>query len=245
MSEGKAKVSSESSGEKSTGGTDNGLRLQVGDTLQMELLSDAGQSQQRYLVKVIGYVPARSILVTTPTAGNKVILMRVGQLMNVRLMGARRLIGFRATVLRTLFTPYPYLHLSYPQELSSVELRRTQRVTVQIICAVQNSTVLAKESLPAVILDLSVGGALLEAPRPLGIAGDAVAVAARLSIAQVERYLSLPGIIRTVQTVEGTGKNTPPLYQHGIEFLSMTPDTSLVLHGFVYEQIVTSLTGAI
>ncbi len=245
MAETKVKISqdkvSESSSEKADGKEDSGLRLRVGDSLQIELLTDIGQSQaQRYAVKVIGYHTGKSIIITTPTTGDKVVLLRVGQLVNVRLFGAKRLIGFRSSILRTLFVPYPYLHLSYPQELSSVELRRNQRIPVQAICAVKNDSHPGTDPIPAVIVDLSVSGALVESPKPLGALGNTIAIATRLSVARSERYLSLPGVIRSVQLME---KNTPPVHQYGIEFQTMSPDTSLVLHGFVYEQIVISYTG--
>ena len=121
-----------------------------------------------------------------------------------------------------------------------MELRRTQRVTIQAICAVKNDTLPGAEPMPAVMLDLSIGGTLIESPKQLGIEGDSVSVATRLAVAQEERYLSLPGVIRSAQKMV---KNTPVLYQYGIEFQTMNADTSLILHGFVYEQIVISLGG--
>ncbi len=53
----------ESSTEKPPKQENNALRLHVGDTLQIELLTETGQQHgQRYLVKVIGYYPGRSII---------------------------------------------------------------------------------------------------------------------------------------------------------------------------------------
>ncbi len=164
----------------------------------------------------------------------------MGQNMNVRLVGAKYLVGFRASILRTLFVPYPYLHVSYPQEISSVELRQTQRVTVRTVCAVKNETLLSAEPIPAMIVDLSIGGALVESPEPLGLIGETVAIVTRLLVAKMEWYVSLPGIIRSVQHLE---KASPPLYQYGVEFQAMKPDISLILHGFVHERVAISLTG--
>lgn len=222
---------------------DSGLKLQVGDGIQLELLSDTGQSQHRYLVKIIGYVQNKSILVTTPTIGNKVVLIRVGQLINVRLIAARRLIGFKGNVLRTQFTPYPYLHISYPDKFSSIEIRRSQRVKIHIIAGIQNKKIFGNEPIPVVILDISIGGALIESSRPLGISGDKISIAICLSVAQIEHYILLPAAIKNSQMIEGTTKSATPMYQHGVEFMTMLPEVSLVLHGFVYEQIVNSITG--
>ncbi|CAK0764541.1 Flagellar brake protein [Gammaproteobacteria bacterium] len=222
---------------------DSGLKFQVGDTVQLELLSDLGQSQQRYLVKVIGYVPNQSILVTTPSVKNKVVLIRVGQLMNVRLMAARRLIGFRSNVLRTQFRPYPYLHLSYPEKFSSVKIRRSQRAMVHIIAGIKNEKMPEKDNIPALILDISVGGALIESSQPLGVTGDKILIAVRLLVAELERYLSLVAVIRSIQATEGSSKSTTNMYHHGVEFITAPSESGLVLHGFVHEQIVNSLTG--
>jgi len=220
---------------------DKELRLQVGDTLHLEIVSDL--TEQRHPVKVIGYAPGLSIVVTTPRIEKKVRLVQIGQTVNIRLMGARRIIGFRSSVIRTLFTPYPHLHLSYPKELSSIELRRTQRVTVNIVAAIKNEK-FSGEPIPAIFIDLSAGGGLLESDFPLGAMGDALSIAIRLQVAEQERYLSLSAKIHSIQPAEGISKiSASPRSQHGIEFLAVPPDNRLVLYAFVYEQIVASLLG--
>ena len=128
-------------------------------------------------------------------------------------------------------------------EKKSIEIRRSQRVKVYIIAGVQNKKIFGNEPIPVAIIDISVGGALIESSRPLGISQDKISIAICLNVANIEHYILLPAIIRSSQMVEGSSKAASPVYQHGVEFTTLLPEVGLVLHGFVYEQIVNSITG--
>jgi c-di-GMP-binding flagellar brake protein YcgR len=217
------------------------LRLQVGEPVQLEVLSD-GRQQRRH-VKVIGYLPGKSLLVTAPTTGGKVMLMREGQVVNVRLMTGGKVYAFTSPVLRAPVQPYPYLHIGYPNALSSVQVRRAQRVPVHLVAAVQNETAAKQNNgdsplVAAQIADISVGGALLECQHLLGEIGDVVNISARLKVGALERYLSIPGVIRSSHPPR---EGEEPAHACGVEFLVERSDDALVLHGFVYEQIVSSV----
>ena len=113
------------------------LELDFGDVLQMQFLPE--DKQNRHYVRVIGYWPNQSIIVTTPHVNGKVILVRESQRVAVRSMSGVNIIAFTGTVLRSCARPYPYLHISYPKELQTMALRKAQRVTFSGIAEVREA----------------------------------------------------------------------------------------------------------
>ena len=55
-----------------------------------------------------------------------------------------------------------------------------------------------------------------------------------MNVADIEQYLTISGIIRRV--VEP--KNEDDQFEYGIEFVSLEDKDKLLLHGFVYEQMM-------
>jgi c-di-GMP-binding flagellar brake protein YcgR len=213
------------------------LKFQVGETLQLQPRD--GEDSRRLQVKLIGYLPGASLLVTTPTVGGKTMIMREGQPFVVRMMLGKRIVGFTTTILRSCARPFPYLHLAYPSEVEQITVRKAQRVRVKLFAALKNSNPEFQFEKPhsATIVDISTAGALLVAGEQLGAAGDSVEVRCALKIAGNEKLLSLPAVIRNVhvgQSEEHAGGS----YYHGLEFNLRDEQNSFALHGYVYEQIV-------
>jgi len=134
--------------------------------------------------------------------------------------------------------PSPGLHLAYPKKFASAFVRKAQRASANVLASVdaperEGGT---KEPTSAVISDLSVAGASLEAPQAVGQVGDVIVIRATVTAGGIERGLSLTSVIRAIRPYEEQG-NDNPRYRNGIEFQMLEPDDQLVLHGFVYEQI--------
>ena len=70
----------------------NGLKLNAGDTLQMQYVGD--QAKARYYVRLIGYLPGQSLIVTTPRSEGKIMLVREGQGFVIRLLAGNAVFGF-------------------------------------------------------------------------------------------------------------------------------------------------------
>ncbi len=215
------------------------IKLKTGDNIQVQLFAD--QSETRYMVKVIGYEQGISLLVSTPRAKGKPLLLREAQLMTVRLLTGNTVYGFESQILRACLSPFPYLHLSYPREFESMVVRKAQRASASIIASVENNNRVTESSEPfsAKISDLSIAGAMLDASVRMGEVGDAIMIRAKVMVAGLERYLALAASVRAVRVREATEAGGKTLYQHGVEFQLLDPDDQLVLHGFVYEQIAT------
>lgn len=216
--------------------SDQLLQLKVGDVIQVQL--SAEQSDARSMARVIGYQPGTSLLIGTPRSNGSTLRVREGQLLTLRLLTGNTVYGFESSVLRVCNLPFPYLHVAYPREFASAVVRKAQRASTNVIASVDNPDQAnsTKEPFSVVISDLSVAGASLEAPQPVGSVGDVIMLRTKLAAGGTERYLSLAGVIRGVRAHEEPGGDSAR-YRHGVEFQMLAPDDQLVLHGFVYEQI--------
>jgi c-di-GMP-binding flagellar brake protein YcgR len=215
------------------------LRLGISDSLQMQSLTD--QSPEPYYVRLIGYVEKRSVTVTTPVADGGVLLMREGQAFVLRGFSGRYTFAFNVNILRVCHLPFPYLHLSYPAFVQSTAMRQHDRIKTNIVVSVSNLTQpeLAEKS-PAVVIDLSLMGAMLASRKPLGKTGDTLAISIRLIVGDMDVYLMLNALARNERT-EVSEARPELMCRLGLEFLEMAPNDKMILHNFVYTKIVEDL----
>ena len=215
------------------------LKIQVGDSLQLQTRD--GEDSRRMQVKLIGYLPGVSLLVSTPRVADKVMIIREGQPFVARMMLGNRIVGFTTTVLRSCSRPFHYLHLSYPEETEQITVRKAQRVRTKLFASLTNANpdYQFDKPHPATIVDISTSGAMMISSEQLGEVDDQVSVKCVFKIAGAEKLLSLPATIRNVHVGQGDdpGKNS---FYHGLEFNIKEQQDIFALHGFVYEQIVKS-----
>jgi c-di-GMP-binding flagellar brake protein YcgR len=209
------------------------LRLDVGDVMHLQAVSE--EQGLRYAVKVIGYLPGESLLVTAPRTRAGVVLTREGQPFHVRVLVDSRVYGFTTHVLKSNGRPYPYLHLSYPRELQSVVVRKAPRAVADVIVSIRQTS--RDEPATARLLDISTTGARLSAPTPIGQMNDEIDIAVRLTIGDLEEYLRLPSCIRRVQVDAPEGKPDAPLHLYGVEFQPLPQPVRLALYAYVYSRL--------
>lgn len=213
------------------------LKVQVGESLQLQ--PHDGEDSRRWQVRLIGYLPGTSLLVTTPTTGDKVMIIREGQRFVARMMVGNRIVGFTTSVLRSCSRPFPYLHLSYPQDVQQITVRKAQRIAVRLFASLQNTNPEFQFDRPrsGTIVDISTSGALLVSDKQLGEAEDNVTVKCMIKVAGVEKLLSVPATLCNVHL-----ENSEQKYYHGLELTLENEQDIFALHGFVYEQIVEELS---
>ncbi|GMQ88457.1 MAG: hypothetical protein BMS9Abin08_1703 [Gammaproteobacteria bacterium] len=216
------------------------LKLQVGETIQLQ--PHDGEDGKRLHSKIIGYLPGSSLLVTTPRVKDKVMIIREGQPFVVRMMLGNRIVGFTSTVLRSCARPYPYLHLSFPDEMEQIVVRKAQRVRVKLFASLKNDNpdFLFEKPHSASIIDISTSGAMLEASEQLGEVDDRVILTCVPKFAGTEKMLSIPAILRNVHSEQAQDAIQDVSYYHGLEFDIKDQQDVITLHGFVYENIVNS-----
>ena len=204
------------------------IKLDIGDTLQLQAQSDS--SQARFYVKLIGFLKGKSVVVTTPTQDGKVLLMREGQAFVVRMFSGKSVYAFSTSIFKVANVPFPHLHLTYPNQVRGLVVRRGARARVNLIAAVTGAD---GRSHASTIVDLSIGGAMLTAKAPIGVKDDRVAIKFRVSVNDVEQYLTINAVLRAVHAMAVVEGETP-LINHGLQFEEIPHGEQVVLSAFVY-----------
>lgn len=216
------------------------MKLKVESRLQLEPPKQLGS--ERILVKVIGYLRGSSLLVTAPVMANGVRLQLMeGERVVMRSFSGQNAFAFTCTVGRACKLPYEYLHLSFPDTIQGIVIRKAARVKTNIIAAVQNNgSRNAGEQAPALISNLSANGAALDTKRPLGKKGDILNLAFRVNLHKIDAFLSIKGVIRAMYSGEAADISDPEIIRHGIEFQGLQPNDMIILQSMIYQQIIES-----
>ncbi len=213
-------------------------RLRMGDPVQLQAQRE--DNDVRYSVRLIGMSKGRSLLVTTPMVDGKYLLMREGQTFVVRAFSGKSAYAFPTQILKSVGTPYPYLHLAYPKFVRSLVVRKGARAAVKVICAITSCDDVPVQA-AGTIVNLSIGGALLAAKQPLGEKGQRLVVKFKAMINGVEALLELEAVIRAVNVDQSGETDTP--YSHGLQFVDVTPEDSIPLLAYVYHELLEQSLG--
>ncbi len=206
------------------------VSLQVGDMLQMQL---SGENDQRYGVRLIGFLEKKSVLVTPPVSNDSIILMRAGQSVVMRCFSGRNAYAFTSSVLRVCSTPYPYLHLTYPIEVRGMKIRKSTRVRANVIGSVWRDDQPEKR-FPCSIDDISFSGAQVNCALPLGGMGDALRLYLRVSNQGATAYVSPLALIKRCSETESPDGRK---YSYGVEFHNLDQTESFALQVLVYQHL--------
>ena len=202
----------------------------VGETIYMQAVDNPSV---RYTVRLIGYAKNKTVIVTAPMLEGKFEFIRDGQAFVVRAFSGKKAFAFLASAVKSVHTPYPYLHLSYPKEVRCTVVRRGIRAQVKIIASVTLGN--PERTGAATLLDLSTGGTSGNIKTQLGRKGDEGYVKFKLHVAEVDEYMSLKAVLRSVAPAEnGEG------FRHGFEFVDTTVRDRLVLTAYVHQTLVES-----
>lgn len=183
-------------------------------------------------VEFYGRVPMQSIIVSAPTLGlgsGQTWQNFEGLPMTVQVIFGRSLCMFKTTVMRYSGLPSGHLFLRYPQEAVTKSFRQALRVDARIPASI---TMADDYTVPALITNLSGCGCAVATGFVLGQPGTRLKVSFRLKIAEKNRVVSIPCVIRSIK-----GKLSQQM-QYGIEFDEEVEDSVLLtLKSFVYEHL--------
>lgn len=212
------------------------LKLTHGCPLQIQVSGPEGQPE-RWSCRLVGAIPGRSLLVSVPRSGGKLLRFRPGQKVLARMMVANGVGAFACTVESQSVDPYPILYLSYPKDLSFKGIRGATRVAVNQAVTVTNSSVLSEREMVGKLADVSVTGARLELDEVLGDIGDKIQLVTRVDVAGIERDLRVEAIIRSrvERSTQEREQNLPVVY--GIEFTEADEERRLLLYAYVFCKI--------
>lgn len=195
-------------------------------TLQM-----ASGGQHRFTATLFGALPGASILVHLAPGVLARTELKEDDGLVARCLVGREIVGFRTAVLQVCAQPYAYLHLSYPDDVQRVEIRKNERVPVSIPAQVHAS---GASAISATLVDLSASGAQLLAPDALGAVDDRIEFTVELSFAGASRELRIAAVIRNV-TRSARSNSDEPQHRHGVQFDALKQEDMLLLLGHLYE----------
>ncbi len=211
------------------------IELPVGETIFLQ--SETRQDNQRYPVKVIGYIPNKTLLVSMPLVKGEVRKVDLKEVFSAKMMINNSAYGFTTKVQFVCRQPFDYLHLDYPLDCSSIEVRKNQRVKSQLIVSILNRDENPEgENKTVAASDISISGLRLLATETIGKVGDALIISARVRVAGMNEFLLLSGVIRNTFNQDGEGDQV--LFGYGVEFYDLENKTSLILQNYIFEQII-------
>ncbi len=216
------------------------MKLKAESRLQLEPPAQLGR--ERFLVKVIGYLRDVSLLVSAPiTASGLRLQLMEGEKVVMRSFSGQNAFAFTCTIGRICKMPYEYLHLSFPDVIQGVVIRKAPRVKSKIIAAVQNTNSRNPgEQSSALISNISANGAALDAKRTLGNKGDVLNLAFRVNLHKLDAFLSVKGAIRAVIDAENADLPSTEIIRYGVEFQGLQPNDMVILQSMIYQQIIES-----
>ena len=209
------------------------IKLMPEDTLQLQPLLE-GQTE-RYTVRVIGIMKPRSVLVTAPLVDGKLIFIRDGQTFLIRAFSGLNVCAFKAKVLKAQLQPFPYLHLSYPDNVQAMRIRKAMRAPASIIVAVHESEE-GRQVGAGKMVDISVGGAKLFSSMMLGRKDQTLWLSFKVKLGDMEEYVKTPAIIRSLGEEED--EQGKPMKAFGIQFGELTQAQRLIIMNLVYQHLL-------
>jgi c-di-GMP-binding flagellar brake protein YcgR len=184
---------------------------------------------------VIGVMKPKSLLVTPPIVDGKLIFVRDGQTYLVRAFSGLNVCAFKARILKSQLQPFPYLHLSYPDSVQAMRIRKTMRAPASIIVAV-HETEEGRQSGAGKLIDLSVGGARMLSPMNVGEKDDTRWLSFKVKLGDMEEYVKTPAIIRSVgEEDDEQGKR---MKVFGLQFGELEQSQRLIIMNLVYQHML-------
>jgi len=210
------------------------LQLPVGTTIQLQ--QESGENNQRYKVRLIGYLPGKNIIVTNPEVNGRTVILKDDKVLIARIFKGSMAIGFRCRVMQTSLVPYPHLHLSYPNDLEISAVRNASRVNTKEAALVRNLAKPEDKFSEALILDLSTTGTKIATRHPIAQKGDFLQIRMKLNVDKEDRLLEMAGEVMKVNYQEASKSvNNKPVFNYGIKLKGVNAMQKMIIHAYVLE----------
>jgi len=213
------------------------MRLRVGDRIQLQ--PPASMGTERHIVRLLGYLDNTSLMVTTPTTNGMRVPVREHDKIVARVFSSQKAFAFDCTVMRVCRMPYDYLHLSFPDVVQGAVIRKSPRIKTKIIASITTpGGVNGNEKQPGVIVNLSADGALVKARQQLSGKSEEIVLSFRVNLHNMEAYLTTKAVVRNVFADEEKEGADALRFQHGVQFLDLPPNDSVILQSLIYQQMI-------
>ena len=213
------------------------MRLRVGDRIQLQLPLSFGD--ERVFVKVIGYLDNVSLLVGAPVISGNRPSLRENDKIVVRVFSSQKAFAFDCYVKKVNSIPFSYLHLSFPEKIQGSVVRKDPRIKVRIIASVRKvDSANPDEKFSVLITNLSAAGALLTTTRPLFEKNQKLTVSFQIKLHHIDSLMTVGAIVRNIVEEERSEPGAPLNINHGLQFIDVEPNSTLLLQSLIYQQII-------
>lgn len=205
------------------------LDLHIGSALHLEL--PAGD---KAVVRLIGLVPGRTLIVTAPESGARLLPVSIGDVLGVRVYAGAEALAFHTPVAHVTAQPFAYIHLRYPQAIESTPLRHAQRARIHLSGTAESDRAPARE-LPVSLHDLSTLGAMVWSALPLGEVGESIVL--RLPLEPGPMGAQAAELLCEIRNIHEGHDPGHRRWGYGVEFSSMSSATALALRALVMREL--------
>ena len=210
------------------------MGARIGDPLLLQVVGPF--RDERCKVNLIGYAIGRSLIVEAPSGNDSHIPIRADQEVIVRSFSGKNAYGFSTTVNKVSKSPFPYLHINYPEHVETVSVRESSRIAFRVIgtaSKVEGETV--GDRVSVLIVDFSTTGAAFIAPGGIAGRNDILRITFRVKIQDIEAVPVVNCIVRSIAPIEG---DTEGKHRYGIQFQNLNTQDLLVLQSMVYQKML-------
>ena len=214
------------------------MNLQVGGRIQF--ITHRTIKPIQHFSTVIGYVKDEYLIVKIPMENGASIVLNEGDKLTIRVFSGVTVCSFSCSVLRIFGRPLNYVHLSFPDTIQGTSLRTAMRVKVEIPAQLSYRDVAA---VPVFIVNLSVSGALIEAPSMLTPDDEGVALSFTLLV-QPNKHQMRVNTRARIQNVSvgkpsnGHAAEVAEIYTYGVQFIDLEPTHYTLLQNLTYEALI-------
>lgn len=213
--------------------------IKIGETIQISPVSD-DSGNPKYFVKYLGGLDKASLICTLPMVDEKILLVKENAGFSASLFSGKYVYRFNTIIEAVMSRPYPHMHLKFPREIFASLLRKNQRISTNIIASMRNKTdpKLIDKLFTGRMLDLSMGGAMIEAKQLAGNANDIIECSFRLDIAGDNATFTHSSLLCKV--LEPHETDVEKVYKFSLQFNELNAQNKAILSSFIFQ----SLTGA-
>jgi c-di-GMP-binding flagellar brake protein YcgR len=179
-----------------------------------------------------------------PMVDEKILLVKENAVFLASLFSGKHVYRFNTIVEAVMSKPYPHMHLKFPREIFTSLLRKNQRISTNIIASMRNKTATehAEKLFTGRMLDLSMGGAMIEAKQLAGNIDDIIECSFRLNIAgDNTTFMHASLLCKIIEPNEkDSEKDVEKNYKFALQFNELNAQNKAILSSFIFQ----SLTGA-
>ncbi|MEN6584553.1 MAG: flagellar brake protein [Sulfuricella sp.] len=210
------------------------LQLHVGDRMQVEVPSR--RHDMKFFTTLVGYVKGLSVLLRTPIVDSLPLPMRDGEKLIVRGFSGKETFSFETTIERICREPFYYLHLTYPEVISTTKIRNAERVRVNLpVKVIPTGASIAKH---ATISNISTAGILIDAEEELGEKDQEINVSFHFTIQpnDYDAHIETAALIQNVALQDNpSGSFT---FQYGVKLLKLQSSQAILLQNLIYQKLL-------